>query len=452
MTTLISNRANPLQGETAVPGDKSISHRALILGALSVGETRISGLLASGDVLKTADAVRALGAKVEQATGGDWLVHGVGIGGLHEPSGVLDFGNSGTAARLMLGLLSTHPLTATLGGDESLSERPMERVMTPLRQMGAKFTARTGGLLPITVSGAKSPVPIVYELPVASAQVKTAVLLAGLNTPGQTTVIEPEPTRDHTERMLVHFGARVTVEERPEGGKTITVTGQPELEGHAVDVPGDISSAAFPLVAALLVPDSKITITGVGINPLRSGLLETLIDMGAKIEIKNERDQGGEPVADLVAETSLLKGVTVPAARAPSMIDEYPILAVAASCADGLTRLEGLAELRVKESDRLAAMEQGLMAAGILAVAGKDCLTIKGLGGEGGSPPPGGVRVASRLDHRIAMAFAVLGLVTEEPVEIDGAATIETSFPGFQGLMNGLGAVISSAHGSPKGD
>ncbi|NQU62493.1 MAG: 3-phosphoshikimate 1-carboxyvinyltransferase [Rhodospirillales bacterium] len=448
MTALISKRAKPLRGETAVPGDKSISHRALILGAVSVGETRISGLLASDDVLKTVQAIKALGAQVEQADNGDWLIHGPGLGGLHEPSGVLDFGNSGTAARLMLGLLATHPLAATFSGDASLSGRPMERVMAPLRQMGAQFTARTGGLLPITVTGAKSPVPIVYELPVASAQVKTAVLLAGLNTPGRTTVIEPEPTRDHTERMLSFFGAQVTVEEGPEGGKTITLTGQPELEGHAVDVPGDISSAAFPLVAALLVADSKIELTGVGVNPLRAGLIETLKDMGAKIDIKNLRDQGGEPVADLVVEASALKGVNVPADRAPSMIDEYPILAVAASCAQGETRLQGLAELRVKESDRLSAMERGLGEAGVDVTATEDTLTIRGTG----KNPPGGAKVSSELDHRIAMAFAVLGMVSEQAVEIDGAATIETSFPGFQGLMNGLGAAISSSNGSPKGD
>ncbi len=324
MTALISRPAGPLTGAAAVPGDKSISHRALILGALAVGETRIAGLLASDDVLATAAAVKALGAQAEQGENGDWRVYGRGVGGLAEPQGVLDMGNSGTAARLLMGVVATHPFTATLAGDQSLSERPMERVMTPLSQMGAQFTTRSGGCLPITVTGAPSPVPIAYELPVASAQIKSAVLLAGLNTPGRTTVIEPQPTRDHTERMLGHFGAEVVIVEKPgaPGAKEITLTGQPELTGAEVTVPGDISSAAFPLVAALLVPDSKVTLTGIGVNPLRSGLIETLREMGAAISIDNQRNEGGEPVADLTVVTSGLKGVTVSGARAPTMIDE----------------------------------------------------------------------------------------------------------------------------------
>ena len=442
MTALISRPAGPLTGAAAVPGDKSISHRALILGALAVGETRIAGLLASDDVLATAAAVKALGAQAEQGENGDWRVYGRGVGGLAEPQGVLDMGNSGTAARLLMGVVATHPFTATFAGDKSLSERPMERVMTPLSQMGAQFTTRSGGCLPITVTGAPSPVPIAYELPVASAQIKSAVLLAGLNTPGRTTVIEPQPTRDHTERMLGHFGAEVVIVEKPgaPGAKEITLTGQPELTGAEVTVPGDISSAAFPLVAALLVPDSKVTLTGIGVNPLRSGLIETLREMGAAISIDNQRNEGGEPVADLTVVTSGLKGVTVSGARAPTMIDEYPILAVAAAYAQGVTRLEGLAELRVKESDRLDAIVRGLTAAGVEVEASDEALTVKG----GGGPPPGGARIEARLDHRIAMAFLVLGMVAETPVEIDDATTIDTSFPGFADLMNGLGAAVAA--------
>ena len=442
MTALISRPARPLTGAAAVPGDKSISHRALILGALAVGETRIAGLLASADVFATVAAVKALGAQAEQGENGDWRVYGRGVGGLAEPQGVLDMGNSGTAARLLIGVVATHPFTATFAGDKSLSVRPMERVMTPLRQMGAQFTTRSGGCLPITITGAPSPVPIVYELPVASAQIKSAVLLAGLNTPGRTTVIEPQPTRDHTERMLGHFDAEVVIMEKPgaPGAKEITLTGQPELTGAEVRVPGDISSAAFPLVAALLVPDSKITLTGVGVNPLRSGLIETLREMGAAISIDNPRNEGGEPVADLTVVTSGLKGVTVSGARAPRMIDEYPILAVAAAYAQGVTRLEGLAELRVKESDRLDAIVRGLTAAGVEVEASDDALTVKG----GGGPPPGGTRIEARLDHRIAMAFLVLGMAAEAPVEIDNATTIDTSFPGFADLMNGLGAAVAA--------
>ncbi len=442
MTALISRPARPLTGAAAVPGDKSISHRALILGALAVGETRIAGLLASADVFATVAAVKALGAQAEQGENGDWRVYGRGVGGLAEPQGVLDMGNSGTAARLLIGVVATHPFTATFAGDKSLSVRPMERVMTPLRQMGAQFTTRSGGCLPITITGAPSPVPIVYELPVASAQIKSAVLLAGLNTPGRTTVIEPQPTRDHTERMLGHFDAEVVIMEKPgaPGAKEITLTGQPELTGAEVRVPGDISSAAFPLVAALLVPDSKVTLTGVGVNPLRSGLIETLREMGAAISIDNPRNEGGEPVADLTVVTSGLKGVTVSGARAPRMIDEYPILAVAAAYAQGVTRLEGLAELRVKESDRLDAIVRGLTAAGVEVEASDDALTVKG----GGGPPPGGARIEARLDHRIAMAFLVLGMAAEAPVEIDNATTIDTSFPGFADLMNGLGAAVAA--------
>ncbi len=447
MPGLKSSPAGPLSGEAAVPGDKSISHRALILGAVAVGETRITGLLESDDVLATAAAVDALGAQARRGEDGDWRVFGRGVGGLGEPSGVLDMGNSGTAARLLIGVCATHPFKATFCGDASLSLRPMERVMAPLRRMGVQFTAREGGCLPITVDGARAPIPITYELPVASAQVKSAVLLAGLNTPGQTTVIEPQPTRDHSERMLAHFGADVSVEDTPDGGRRITLTGQPELSGHAVRVPGDFSSAAFPMVAALLAPESRITLTNVGVNPLRTGLLETLVEMGASIGVENRRDLGGEAVADLVVEASTLKGVHVPGSRAPSMIDEYPVLAVAAACAQGETRLEGLGELRLKESDRLGAIAGGLAAAGVDVVETEDSLIIRGTRG-GGTKPPGGVRIEAHLDHRIAMAFLVLGLAADHPITIDDAATIVTSFPGFAALMNGLGADISS-DGSP---
>ncbi len=447
MTALTSRRARSLRGRTTVPGDKSLSHRALILGALAVGETRIVGLLESDDVLGTARAVAALGAEVRRDGDGAWRVWGRGIGGLSEPAGVLDMGNSGTAARLLMGVVATHPFTATFGGDASLSERPMERVMAPLRQMGAKFTARSGGRLPITVTGARQPIPIAYELPVASAQVKSAVLLAGLNAPGRTTVVEPQPTRDHTERLLKHFGAEVAVEKTSRGGRrevrTITVTGQPELAGHAVSVPGDISSAAFPLVAALLVPGSEVTLEGVGVNPLRIGLIDTLDEMGAGIVLRNRRMASGEPVADLAARFSRLRGVTVPAKRAPSMIDEYPVLAVAAACARGTTRLEGVGELRVKESDRLAAIARGLKAAGVGVEEGADSLTIHGVGGT----PTGGARVAVNLDHRIAMAFAVLGMVAAKPVTVDDADTIASSFPGFVALMNRLGAAMRAGAG-----
>jgi len=435
-TGLQSSPASALTGTVSVPGDNSISHRALILGALGVGETRISGLLESEDVLATAAAMNALGATASRNADGDWQVFGRGVGGLSEPSGVLDMGNSGTAVRLLMGVTATHPLKATFTGDASLSKRPMERVMTPLRQMGAQFTARDGGCLPVTVSGATAPIPISYELPVASAQVKTAVLLAGLNRPGQTTVIEPQPTRDHSERMLGFFGAKVTVEEMPGGGRRITLDGQPELSGHDVTVPGDFSSAAFPMVAALLTPGSKITLTGVGMNPLRTGLLDTLLEMGAAIAVENPRNVSGEPVADLVVEHSALTGITVPASRAPSMIDEYPVLAVAAAFAEGETRMQGLGELRVKESDRLAAIATGLTASGIALTETEDSLTIQG------GRPPGGAMVEAQLDHRIAMAFLVLGTATAGPVSIDDAATMESSFPDFAALMNGLGANI----------
>ena len=408
-----------------------------MLGALAIGETHIGGLLEGEDVHATAGALRALGVPVARDAPGLWRVSGVGLGGLAEPSQVLDMGNSGTAARLLLGLLATHQLTAFMTGDASLVKRPMARVTEPLSRMGAAFVTR-GGRLPLAVRGAIQPLPIVYRTPVASAQVKSAVLLAGLAAAGATTVIESARTRDHTERMLRHFGGNVAVETLPDGATAITVAGQPELIAAPIEVPGDPSSAAFPIVAALLVPESEVTVRHVGMNVLRSGLFDTLIEMGADLTIVPRGEAGGEPVADLTVRSGPLKGVTVPAARAPSMIDEYPILAVAASCAQGDTRLLGLAELRVKESDRLAMIAAGLKACGVSLEMGEDSLTIH----SAGRPPPGGATVETAFDHRIAMSFLTLGMVTESPVAVDDSTAVATSFPGFAELMNGLGARI----------
>lgn len=444
---LTAKASGPLNGEIRVPGDKSISHRALMLSAIAVGESRVEGLLEGEDVLCTAEAMRALGAEIERGKDGVWHIWGRGVGGLSEPGNVLDMGNSGTAARLLLGLLATHPLTATMTGDESLRGRPMGRVTKPLGEMGAVFTGRSDSsgqgrdLLPLTVTGTDSPLPITYRLPVASAQVKSAVLLAGLNTPGETTVIEPAHTRDHSELMLRHFGAQVRVEETPEG-RASTLTGQPELTGRHIKVPADPSSAAFPLVAALLIPGSEITLQSVGMNPHRTGLFTTLREMGANIEFTNERDEGGEPVADLVVRGGPLKGIEVPAERAPSMIDEYPVLAMAAACAEGTTVMHGLEELRVKECDRLAATARGLEACGVTVQEGEDSLAVQGVGAAADYRPKGGGVVATHFDHRIAMSFLVLGLVSKEPVTVDDATAIDTSFPGFQLLMSGLGAQI----------
>lgn len=413
-----------------------------MLGALAVGETRITGLLEGADVLATAAAMRALGAEVTRHDDGTWTVAGRGIGALQTPSGVIDMGNAGTGVRLLMGLVATHPITCVFTGDASLSRRPMERVMGPLRAFGTRFTARDGGLLPITVEGAADPVPVAAEMTVASAQVKSAVLLAGLNTPGETLVIEHVATRDHTENMLRHFGAEVITEPLPDGGVSVRLIGQPELKAADILVPADISSAAFPLVAALLVPDSEVRIEAVGLNPLRAGLVETLIDMGADITIENRRTEGGEPVGDLVAKTSALSGIDVPPARAASMIDEYPVLSVAAALATGTTRMTGIGELRVKESDRLAAMVDGLTACGVVVRSGEDWMEVDGLAG----PPKGGAEIAVDLDHRIAMSFLVLGCVTENPVVIDDADAIGTSFPGFVDLMNGLGTQIGETN------
>ncbi len=425
-----------LAGAIRVPGDKSISHRALMLGALAVGRSEISGLLEGEDVLCTAAAMRAMGAGVERLGEGRWRVDGVGIGGLAEPADVLDLGNSGTAARVLLGVLATHPFISFVTGDASLRSRPMRRVTDPLSRFGAKFTTREGGRLPLAVSGAADPVPIEYTLPVPSAQVKSAVLLAGLNTPGETTVVEPQATRDHTERMLGHFGATVRVAPADGGGKRITIVGQPELVAAPIVVPADISSAAFAIVAALVVPGSEVTVEGVGLNPSRTGLLASLKEMGADITYLDERVEGGEPVADLRIRASELRGADIPPERAPSMIDEYPILAVAAACAQGRTVMRGLAELRVKESDRLAGTAAGLAACGVKVAVEGDDLIVDG----DGRPPAGGALIETRLDHRMAMAFVVMGLAAKASVRIDDARPIATSFPGFVPLMNGLGA------------
>ena len=438
MTPVSSGTAGPLKGRIRVPGDKSISHRALILGALAVGRTRITGLLEGDDVLRTAAAVRALGARVERGNGGIWSVDGVGVGGFNEPADVLDFGNSGTGARLMLGALATSSLTAVFTGDASLRRRPMGRVAEPLQRMGVRILAREGNRLPLTLVGTADPLPIAYRLPVPSAQVKSAILLAGLNTPGETSVTEPLATRDHTERMLRHFGAIVSTVVGRDGAREITVKGERELKAADLTVPGDPSSAAFPAVAALLLPGSEIAIEGVGMNEFRTGLFTTLAEMGAQIELTSPRETGGETVADVVVRASRLRGVEVPAARAPSMIDEYPVLAVAAAFASGRTVMRGLSELRVKESDRLAAIAEGLAACGVGVAIEGDTLAVEGLGGK----PRGGAVIAARLDHRIAMAFLVLGLAAERPVGIDDGETIATSFPGFAALMNGLGAGI----------
>ncbi|MCH8096243.1 MAG: 3-phosphoshikimate 1-carboxyvinyltransferase [Proteobacteria bacterium] len=437
-TPLMSIRSGVLEGDVRVPGDKSISHRALILGAVAVGETAIDGLLESDDVMCTAAALGALGARIERGDDGVYRVQGVGVGGLAAPGTVLDMGNSGTGARLLIGLVASHPFTCHFTGDASLRSRPMARVATPLRRMGARFVASPEMRLPLAVIGTEMPVPITYRLPVASAQVKSAILLAGLNTPGVTTVIEPAPTRDHSEIMLGHFGAEVGVTETGEGGRVITLAGQPEISGREISVPGDPSSAAFPAVAALLVPGSDVVLRGIGINPLRAGIYETLREMGADIEYRNRRLIGGEPIADIAVSAGALRGVDVPPDRAPAMIDEYPVLAIAAACAEGTTRLNGLGELRVKESDRLSAIAEGLAASGVEVEEGEDSLIIQGAGG----PPPGGGRIESQLDHRIAMAFLILGMVADKPVHIDDASVIDSSFPGFAELMNGLGAEI----------
>ncbi|OYU37940.1 MAG: 3-phosphoshikimate 1-carboxyvinyltransferase [Pseudorhodobacter sp. PARRP1] len=432
-------KSGPLKGTASVPGDKSISHRALIFGAMAVGETKITGLLEGQDVLDTAKAMRAFGATVLQHGPGAWSVHGVGVGGFQEPADVIDCGNSGTGVRLIMGTMATTPMTVTFTGDASLRKRPMGRVTDPLSLFGAQAYGRKGGRLPMTVVGAANPVPVRYALPVASAQVKSAILLAGLNAPGQTVVIEREPTRDHSERMLLGFGAQLVVEKTNEGN-VITLTGQPELRPQTVAVPRDPSSAAFPVCAALVVEGSDIFVPGVSQNLTRNGLYLTLVEMGADIEFQNPRTEGGEPVADLrVRFSDNMKGIEVPPERAPSMIDEYPILSVVAACSTGKTVMRGVKELRVKESDRIDAMARGLEACGVKIEEDEDTLIVHGMGAGG---VPGGATCATHIDHRIAMSFLVLGMAAKAPVSVDDASPIVTSFPIFEGLMTGLGATL----------
>ena len=436
---MTARKSGPLSGRAEVPGDKSISHRALIFGAMAVGETRITGLLEGQDVLDTAKAMRAFGAEVTRHGDGAWSVHGVGVGGFSEPADVIDCGNSGTGVRLIMGCMATTAMTATFTGDASLRKRPMGRVTDPLSLFGARAYGRSGGRLPMTVVGAANPVPVRYATPVASAQVKSAVLLAGLNAPGQTVVIEREATRDHSERMLMGFGATVHVEKTPEGN-VITLTGQPELRPQTVAVPRDPSSAAFPVCAALVVEGSDIFVPGVSQNLTRNGLYLTLVDMGADIVFENPREEGGEPVADLRVRFGPMKGIEVPPDRAPSMIDEYPILSVVAAFAEGTTVMRGVKELRVKESDRIDAMARGLEACGVRVEEDEDTLIVHGMGPGG---VPGGATCATHLDHRIAMSFLILGMASKHPVSVDDASPITTSFPIFAPLMTRLGAALS---------
>ncbi|BAV63798.1 3-phosphoshikimate 1-carboxyvinyltransferase [Sphingobium cloacae] len=430
--------APPLAGSIAVPGDKSISHRSLMLSALAVGESRIEGLLEGEDVLATAAAMRAMGADIGRDDGGIWHVHGVGVGGLLQPQTALEMGNSGTSTRLLMGLIASHAITATFTGDASLSKRPMARVTEPLSRMGASFTASPGERLPLTMRGLCPAVPLDYRLPVASAQVKSAILLAGLNAPGVTRIVEPIPTRDHSERMLRGFGAELNVETQSDGTRIITLRGEAELRPQSIMVPGDPSSAAFPIVAALLVPGSRITIMNVGLNATRAGLIELLRAMGGDILIENPREVGGEPVGDLIVGASSLKGIEPDPALAPSMIDEYPVAFIAAALAEGRSVFRGLEELRVKESDRLTTMAEGLRAIGVTVEELEDGVVIEG---SGGALLAGGGPIATKLDHRIAMSFAVAGLVSRSGVTIDDMRPVATSFPGFTALLRSLGAM-----------
>ena len=432
---LAGRPSGPLSGRVRVPGDKSISHRALMLSTLATGRSVVTGLLEGADVMATAAAMRALGATVTRTGDGAWTVDGVGVGTLLEPEAPLDFGNAGTGSRLTMGMVGSHPIAVTFVGDASLSRRPMGRVLTPLRQMGATVIARAGDRLPLSIRGPETALPITYRLPVPSAQVKSCVLLAGLNAPGVTTVIEPEATRDHTERRLAGFGADLDISTDDTGARVIRLTGRPELKAQTVVVPGDPSSAAFPVVAGLIVPGSDVIVENVLLNPTRTGLFTTLIEMGADLVIENERLSGGERIGDVHVRASRLTGVRVPPERAPSMIDEYPVLAIAAAFAEGDTVMEGLAELRVKESDRLQAVSDGLTATGVAHTTGPDSLVVHGRRG-----PVGGGPVATHLDHRIAMSFLVMGLAADQAVTVDDVAMIATSFPEFQPLMKALGA------------
>lgn len=437
---LTAAASEPLAGRARVPGDKSISHRAVMLGALAVGETVISGLLEAGDILSTVAAMRALGATISRSEDGVWRVSGVGVGGCLEPEGIIDYGNSGTGVRLAMAIAGSHAFAATFTGDASLVKRPMGRIIEPLRRMGVQVLARTGDRLPLTVRGPDRLVPTEYRLPVPSAQVKSAVLFAGLNAPGTVTVIEPVATRDHTERMFTAFGAALQIEPTEDGGRIIRLEGQPKLRPQTITIPGDPSSAAFPIVAALLVPGSEVVVEGVLLNPTRTGLIDTLREMGADIAVESERTVGGELVGDLRVRHSRLKGVSVPAARAPLMIDEYPILAVAAAFAEGDTVMDGLSELRVKESDRIATTVAGLRANGVEAEEAGERMVVHGR-----TSVPGGGLVKTHFDHRIAMSFLVLGLASEGPVTVDDGTAIATSFPEFEPLMMGLGARIAAA-------
>ena len=437
---LEARRSGALISRVAVPGDKSISHRALILAALTIGETKISGLLEGDDVLATAAAVRCFGAQVMHDGPGEWRVYGTGVGGWSEPADMLDFGNSGTGARLVMGAMATTGITAGFTGDASLRRRPMRRVLDPLTRFGATYVARDNGLMPLMISGTSQPICIDYEVEVASAQVKSALLLAALNAPGRSRISQSALTRDHTERMLRAFGAQITVEALPDGGEAIAITGEAELHPIPVIVPADPSSAAFPLAAALLVQGSEIVLPGVLLNPRRAGLFETLREMGAAIAIENRRKSGGEEIGDLVARASLLQGVEVPPERAPAMIDEYPVLAVLAAFAEGRTVMRGLGELRVKESDRLSGIVRGLAAIGANVQELEDGLIVEGLGPDG---VRGGARIVTHMDHRLAMSFLVAGLASREPISIDDSTMVRTSFPNFRATMRALGANIS---------
>ena len=443
---LRTHPGQPLRGAVRVPGDKSMSHRALILGTLARGTTRINGLLEGEDVLATAEAMRQYGATITRLEGGTWTVDGVGVGALLEPDQVIDCGNAGTGVRLIMGMAAAYPFASTFTGDGSLRKRPMNRVLNPLMAMGAQVLARDGGLLPLTIHGNETPLPITYTVPMPSAQVKSAVLLAALSTEGTTTVIEPIPTRDHSERMIKGFGGDLSVEENADdGSRTITVKGGKPLTAQDVTIPADPSSAAFPLVAGLIVPGSEVVVRDVMLNPTRTGLITTLEEMGADLTLSNRRTEGGEELADITARSSQLRGITVPAARAPSMIDEYPVVAIAAAFAEGETHMPGLHELRVKESDRLAAVVDGLQANGVACTHGEDWLTVTGTP----DAVPGGGTVITHLDHRIAMAFLVMGLASRHPVTVDDGRVIATSFPAFEGLMSDLGASFSrtASHG-----
>ncbi len=438
MPSLQSKSSSPLTGTCKVPGDKSISHRSLMLSALAVGESRVTGLLEGEDVLATADAMRAMGATIKRLDNGEWQVHGVGVGGLMTPDNIIDMGNSGTSTRLLMGLIASHDIEVTMTGDASLRSRPMGRVTIPLSSVGADFKARDGKYLPATITGTATPLPIDYTSPIASAQVKSAVLLAGLNTPGITRLREKIATRDHTERMLVSMGAEITVTEE-DGYRVVSLTGQPELKPLTLEVPGDISSAAFLLAAASMVPGSDIIIENVGLNPLRTGIVAALREMGANIDLLNERELGGEPVGDLHVTYVGLKGVTDLKVEPSTMIDEFPVLFCAAAVAEGTSKFTGLEELRVKESDRLAVMAEGLKANGVELTETEDGIEIIGNGGK----IKGGGTVATELDHRIAMSFSVLGQMAEAPITIDDAAPIQTSFPVFIELLSGLGAGLN---------